>query len=79
MNEKNNKMNEKNNKMNETHNLDKRKYKFFPKDKEQLKQIIKQQIKQYGNNVNLNNVDTSNITDMSYLFQDSKFNGNISD
>jgi len=79
MNEKNNKMNEKNNKMNETHNLDKRKYKFFPKNKEQLKQIIKQQIKQYGNNVNLNNVDTSNITDMSYLFQDSKFNGNISD
>jgi len=53
-------------------------YKFFPKDKNELKKIIEQQIKKYGNNVNLNNIDVSNITDMYMLFYSSEFNGNIS-
>lgn len=48
---------------------DKRKdYKFFPKDKEELKQILKDLIHQRGPNANLNDIDTSKITDMSYLF-----------
>ena len=51
---------------------------FFPKTKEELQQIIKSQIKKFGNKVNLNNIDISQITDMSLLFEHSKFNGNIS-
>jgi len=54
------------------------KYKFFPKNRNELKYLIKLQIKQFGNTVDLNDIDTSNITDMSYLFQNLKFNGNIS-
>jgi len=53
-------------------------YKFFPKDKKELQKIIKSQIYKYGNAVDLNNIDTSKITDMSDLFLKSKFNGNIS-
>jgi len=67
------------NKTNKTYNLDKQKYKFFPKNIDELQQIIENQIKKYGNNVNLNNIDTSKITNMSHLFQNSKFNGNISE
>jgi len=54
------------------------KYKFFPKNRNELKYLIKLQIKQFGVTVDLNNIDTSNITDMSQLFQNLKFNGNIS-
>jgi len=53
-------------------------YKFFPKNKNELKKIIKNQIKKYGDTVDLNNIDTSQISNMSYLFKNSKFNGNIS-
>ena len=53
-------------------------YKFFPKNKNELQEIIKLQIKQFGDKVDLNNIDVSNITDMSKLFYISFFNGNIS-
>ena len=53
-------------------------YKYFPKTKEELQDIIKQRIKQEGNKVNLNDIDTSNITDMSELFERTDFNGDIS-
>ena len=43
-------------------------YKYFPKSKEELQNIIKQRIKEEGNEVDLNDIDTSNITDMGYLF-----------
>ena len=49
-----------------------------PKDKKELKLIIYDTIKKEGNNCDLNFIDTSKITDMSYLFADSKFNGDIS-
>ena len=59
--------------------IKKSKYKYFPETKEELKDIIKQRVKQEGSEVDLNDIDVSNITDMSKLFKDfSNFNGNIS-
>ena len=52
-------------------------YKYFPQTKEELKDIILQRIKDEGNEVDLNDIDTSNITDMSYLFARKDFNGDI--
>ena len=51
---------------------------YHPKTKDELKKIIKLRIESDGNECDLNNIDTSNITDMSYLFEYSDFNGNIS-
>ena len=48
-------------------------------DKEELKEMIEQMIKRFGNKCNLNSIDTSNITDMSGLFEGSSFNGDISE
>ena len=53
-------------------------YKYFPKSKEELQDIIKQRIKEEGNEVDLNNIDVSKITDMSNLFENTNFNGDIS-
>ena len=53
-------------------------YIYHPKTKAELKAIIKQKIESEGNECNLNDIDTSNITDMSFLFKGSKFNGDIS-
>ena len=58
--------------------IKKSKYNYFPKTKEELKNIIKQRIEQEGNEVDLNNIDVSKITDMSGLFKDTNFNGDIS-
>ena len=49
-----------------------------PKNKYELKKIIKERIKKEGNKCNLNNIDVSLIDDMTGLFYDSNFNGNIS-
>ena len=51
---------------------------YHPKTKDELKNIIKQKIKSEGNECDLNDIDTSNITDMSNLFAYSHFNGDIS-
>ena len=53
-------------------------YKYFPETKQELQTIIKQRIKQEGPEVDLNDIDVSHITDMSYLFQFLDFNGDIS-
>ena len=53
-------------------------YKYRPKTKEELYEIIKQRIKQEGNEVDLNDIDLSKITDISYLFSGTDFNGDIS-
>ena len=53
-------------------------YKYFPKTKEELKDIIVNRIKAEGNKVDLNDIDVSEITDMSELFRETNFNGDIS-
>ena len=53
-------------------------YKYFPQTKEELREIIKQRIKNEGNEVDLNDIDVSNITNMSNLFERTNFNGDIS-
>ena len=53
-------------------------YKYFPQTKKELQDIIKKRIEQEGSEVDLNDIDVSNITDMSDLFLRKDFNGNIS-
>ena len=53
-------------------------YNYYPETKDELKDIIKQRIESEGNECDLNDIDISNITDMSFLFAHSHFNGNIS-
>ena len=55
------------------------KYSCRPADKKELEKIIEERIKKEGNNCNLNDIDTSLITDMSHLFRNTDFNGDISE
>ena len=54
------------------------KYNYFPKTKEERKDIVYKRMKERGRYANLNDIYTGDITDMSYLFDDSSFNGDIS-
>ena len=58
--------------------MTKEQYKYFPQTKYELRNLIKHRIEAEGNKVNLNDIDVSNITDMSYLFKHTNFNGDIS-
>ena len=53
-------------------------YNYHPKDKDELQELVKKLIKERGNEADLNDIDTSEITDMKSLFYRSKFNGDIS-
>ena len=53
-------------------------YNYYPKTKDELQDIIKQKIESEGNECNLNDIYTGNITNMSNLFEYSDFNGDIS-
>ena len=54
-------------------------YKYFPKTKKELENILEQLIKERGNEGDFNDIDTSKITDMSNLFYNVKeFNGDVS-
>ena len=53
-------------------------YSCQPKTKKELRQIIKGRISIEGPNCDLNDIDTSLMTDMSFLFYKSSFDGNIS-
>lgn len=52
--------------------------KIIASDKEHLQNLIKAEIKSKGYECDLNHIDVSNLTDMSYLFSNSKINGNLS-
>ena len=58
--------------------IKKRKYNYFPKTKEELKELLKQLIEERGNEGDFNDIDVSNVTDMSELFEYTNFNGDIS-
>ena len=49
-----------------------------PRTKNGLIRIIHKRIKEEGTTCNLNDIDVSEIKDMSYLFFDSDFHGDIS-
>ena len=53
-------------------------YSCRPKIKDELEKIIEERINKEGPNCNLNDIDVSLIDDMSWLFSDSDFNGDIS-
>ena len=53
-------------------------YSYQPKTGDELKEIINSRVFMYGPNCDLNDIDTSLITDMSFLFYDSDFTGDIS-
>ena len=53
-------------------------YSYQPKTAKELKAIINARIAEEGSDCNLNDIDTSLITDMGWLFDGSGFNGDIS-
>lgn len=53
-------------------------YTVVAQNKEHLKKLIEQTIKEKGNYCDLNFIDVSNVTNMSYMFHNSQFNGDIS-
>jgi hypothetical protein len=56
------------------------KYKYFPKTKKELQDIIAKRIIDKGNDVDLNDIDVSKISDMHMLFgQLPDFWGDVSD
>ena len=48
-------------KINKSTNL----YHYHPKDKDELRSLIQELLKERGNDADLNDIDVSNITDMS--------------
>ena len=60
-------------------NADKKiKYNYFPKNIKELETIVDKLINERGNNADLNDIYTGYITDMSCLFENTTFNGDIS-
>ena len=53
-------------------------YNYHPKTYNELKQLVNKLIEERGKYADLNDIDTSEITDMKSLFYRSKFNGDIS-
>ena len=49
-------------------------YVYYPETKKELREIIIQRIKDCGPECNLNNIDVSNIEDMSDLFSANEYN-----
>jgi surface protein len=65
-------------------NIKVKEYNFHPKTRDELKDLVDRLIKERGNEADLNDIDTSEITDMSKLFigwtrTANPFNGDISE
>ena len=54
-------------------------YNYHPKTRDELKELVDKLIKERGNKADLNDIDTSEITDMSEVFYYTRFNGDISE
>jgi surface protein len=62
------------------YNLKKNKYTYFPKTNVELRTIVNELIDKYGKELDLNNINVSNIRDFSVVFFDKKyFNGYVSE
>ena len=53
-------------------------YSCQPKTREELVMVIRNRVSKEGLNCNLNDIDTSLIADMSWIFSWTEFNGDIS-
>ena len=51
---------------------------LFPNNRKELLKMVRDEIKQNGNDCSLNHIDTSKITDIGHLFSGTEFNGDIS-
>ena len=56
-----------------------RTYNYHPKNRNELIELVEQLIKERGNNADLNDIDTGEMTDMWGMFYYSEFNGDISE
>ena len=56
-----------------------RHYNYHPTTRDELKELVNKLVKERGNDADLNDIDTSEITDMHGMFYDSNFNGDISE
>ena len=59
-------------------NKDIDRYNYHPKTNDELKELVDKLIEERGDDADLNDIDTSEITNMYALFYDSFFNGDIS-
>ena len=53
-------------------------YKYHPNNRDELEELVNKLVKERGNEADLNDIDTSDITNMHTLFAFSDFNGDIS-
>ena len=60
-------------------NKDIKSYNYHPKTADELQELVDKLVKERGNEADLNDIDTSEITDMDELFYNSDFNGDISE
>jgi surface protein len=65
-------------KINSKSKIKKTNYNVYPKTRLELLRLIEVRVLSNGNNCDLNDIDVSEITDMSSLFTWSSFNGDIS-
>ena len=61
-------------------NKDSIKYHYYPTNKKELRSLIQKLLEERGNDADLNDIDVSDVTDMSNLFKDlDPYNINISE
>ena len=65
--------------LNSNSKIRKQEYNYHPTNKPELIRLISDLLEERGNEADLNDIDTSKITDMSELFFGSTFNGDISE